>query len=124
MKNYIANETGGWATSTAFIRQSLYKAIETHRRARNDDDLYESLRLLGQVIPPCKPIPQLYTISSTLFPFNSLSLSTFSFPVPRPRPPIFLNSDLSADFSLGTPHPRRSPCTQQLGRTRPHRNGI
>jgi len=53
MKNYIANENGGWATSTAFIRSSLYKAIETRRRAQSDADIYESLRLLGQVLTSC-----------------------------------------------------------------------
>lgn len=50
MKNYIANENGGWATSTAYIRTSLYKAIETRRRAQSDDDTYEALRLLGQAL--------------------------------------------------------------------------
>jgi hypothetical protein len=72
MKNYIANETGGWATSTAFIRQSLYKAIEIHRRARNDDDLYESLRLLGQVSPrqtPSPDIPNVFQRLSRFAPF-------------------------------------------------------
>ena len=50
MKNYIANENGGWATSTAYIRQSFYKAIECRRRAQSDADLYEALRLLGQAL--------------------------------------------------------------------------
>jgi hypothetical protein len=50
MKNYIANENGGWATSTAYIRSSLYKAIETRRRAQSDADTYEALRLLGQAL--------------------------------------------------------------------------
>jgi hypothetical protein len=50
MKNYIANENGGWATSTAFIRQSFLKAIECRRRAQSDADLYEALRLLGQAL--------------------------------------------------------------------------
>jgi len=50
MKNYIANENGGWATSTAYIRTSLYKAIDTRRRAQNDAEIYEALRLLGQAL--------------------------------------------------------------------------
>jgi hypothetical protein len=50
MKNYIANENGGWATSTAYIRQSLYRAIECRRRAQSDADLYEALRLMGQAL--------------------------------------------------------------------------
>jgi hypothetical protein len=50
MKNYIANENGGWATSTAYIRASFYKAIETRRRAQSDADTYEALRLLGQAL--------------------------------------------------------------------------
>jgi len=50
MKNYIANENGGWTTSTAYIRQSLHKAIECRRRAQSDADLYEALRLMGQAL--------------------------------------------------------------------------
>jgi hypothetical protein len=50
IKNYIANEQGGWATSTKYIRDSLLKAIELGRRGKdNDADMYEALRLLGQV---------------------------------------------------------------------------
>lgn len=48
MKNYIANEQGGWATSTAYIRTSLLRAIELRRRSQSDADIYEALRLLGQ----------------------------------------------------------------------------
>jgi hypothetical protein len=55
MKNYMANEQGGWVTSTAYIRDSLVRAIDLGRRAVVDGDRYEALRLLGQVInpPPC-----------------------------------------------------------------------
>ena len=54
MKNYMANEQGGWVTSTAYIRDSLLRAIDLGRRAVVDADRYEALRLLGQVIksPP------------------------------------------------------------------------
>ena len=49
MKNYIANEQGGWATSTRYIRDSLLKAIDLGRRGATDPERYEALRLLGQV---------------------------------------------------------------------------
>lgn len=50
IKNYIANEQGGWATSTHYIRESLTKAIQLGRRGKdNDKDMFEALRLLGQV---------------------------------------------------------------------------
>ena len=57
MKNYIANEQGGWTTSTQFIRQSLLRAIQLHRSARNDADIYESLRLLGQALHCLEDLP-------------------------------------------------------------------
>jgi hypothetical protein len=56
MKNYIANERGGWATSSGYIKFSLARAIHfgrlyTHgpsgQRGR-DEDLAEALRCLGQ----------------------------------------------------------------------------
>jgi hypothetical protein len=49
MKNYIANEQGGWVTSTGYIRDSLLKAIDLGRRGGTDPERYEALRLLGQV---------------------------------------------------------------------------
>jgi Heterokaryon incompatibility protein Het-C len=53
IKNYIANEDGGWTTSTAYIRNSLLKAIELGRRGHhNEKDMHEALRLLGQVPLP------------------------------------------------------------------------
>ncbi|KAL3495833.1 heterokaryon incompatibility protein Het-C-domain-containing protein [Aspergillus germanicus] len=54
MKNYIANERGDWATSTAYIKYSLARSIHYGRlytsghRKGNDEDLYEALRCLGQ----------------------------------------------------------------------------
>lgn len=55
MKNYIANERGDWATSSAFIRYSLARSIHfgrmyTHGGERRGDerDLCEALRCLGQ----------------------------------------------------------------------------
>ncbi|OOF91643.1 hypothetical protein ASPCADRAFT_176935 [Aspergillus carbonarius ITEM 5010] len=54
MKNYIANEQGGWATSAAYIKYSLARSIHYGRtythgsRKGNDEDLCEALRCLGQ----------------------------------------------------------------------------
>lgn len=49
LKNYIANEQGGWTTSTAYIRRSLRRAIELGRQGHvNDQAMHEALRLLGQ----------------------------------------------------------------------------
>jgi hypothetical protein len=56
MKNYIANDRGGWATSTGYVKFSFARAIHygrlyTHgasgQRGR-DEDLSEALRCLGQ----------------------------------------------------------------------------
>ncbi|KAF1837254.1 Het-C-domain-containing protein [Decorospora gaudefroyi] len=56
MKNYIANEHGGWATSTGYVKYSFARAIHfgrlyTHgpsgQRGR-EEDLSEALRCLGQ----------------------------------------------------------------------------
>ncbi|KAJ5746304.1 hypothetical protein N7520_011486 [Penicillium odoratum] len=55
MKNYIANEKGDWATSSAYIKYSLSRSIHygrmyTHggERKHNEEDLCEALRCLGQ----------------------------------------------------------------------------
>lgn len=55
MKNYIANERGDWATSTAYIKSSLSKCIHHGRlyasgRGNKEQNLYEALRLLGQAL--------------------------------------------------------------------------
>lgn len=50
MKNYIANEQGGWDTSSRLVRERIQLCIQAGRRARNgggEDDLYEAYRLLG-----------------------------------------------------------------------------
>lgn len=56
MKNYIANEIGGWATSTGYVKHTLARCIHFGRlytsgsgdaRGRKED-LYEALRCLGQ----------------------------------------------------------------------------
>ncbi|KAJ9667420.1 hypothetical protein H2201_002288 [Coniosporium apollinis] len=54
MKNYIANEYGGWATSAGYIKHSFARAIHfgrlyTHGNNRGrEEDLCEALRCLGQ----------------------------------------------------------------------------
>ncbi|THC92517.1 hypothetical protein EYZ11_008028 [Aspergillus tanneri] len=55
MKNYIANERGNWDTSAAYIKKSLARSIQYGRqyaqggrRERNEEDLCEALRCLGQ----------------------------------------------------------------------------
>ncbi|KAF3932328.1 hypothetical protein ABW19_dt0209576 [Dactylella cylindrospora] len=58
MKNYIANEAGGWATSSGYIKYSLDRSIHYGRlytsgqeglRGRKED-LCEALRSLGQAL--------------------------------------------------------------------------
>ncbi|KAI9667641.1 MAG: hypothetical protein M1821_000458 [Bathelium mastoideum] len=56
MKNYIANESGGWATSTGYIRHSFSRSIHFGRvytsgpsgQRGREEDLCEALRCLGQ----------------------------------------------------------------------------
>ncbi|KAI5819645.1 HET-C domain protein [Pyronema omphalodes] len=54
MKNYIANETGGWATSSGYVKFSLTRAIHYGRMytsgGGNESDLCEALRCLGQAL--------------------------------------------------------------------------
>lgn len=54
MKNYIANERGGWATSSAYVKWSFSRSMHfgrlyTHGAQRGrQEDLCEALRCLGQ----------------------------------------------------------------------------
>jgi hypothetical protein len=56
MKNYIANEQGGWATSSGYVKYSFARAIHFGRlythgpsgQRGNEEDLCEALRCLGQ----------------------------------------------------------------------------
>jgi hypothetical protein len=56
MKNYIANEQGGWATSSGYVKYSFSRAIHYGRlythgpsgQRGNEEDLCEALRCLGQ----------------------------------------------------------------------------
>jgi hypothetical protein len=54
MKNYIANERGGWATSAGYVKYSFARAIHfgrmyTHGSNKGrEEDLCEALRCLGQ----------------------------------------------------------------------------
>jgi Heterokaryon incompatibility protein Het-C len=51
MKNYIANERGGWTTSTRYIRESLRRAVQLGRQSQYDERaMCAALRLLGQVM--------------------------------------------------------------------------
>lgn len=58
MKNYIANEHGGWATSSGYIKYSLSKSIHhgrlyTHGTGAakgREEDLSEALRCMGQAL--------------------------------------------------------------------------
>jgi hypothetical protein len=58
MKNYIANEQGGWATSAGYLRFSFARSIHYgrvftsggHGKAGRDEDLCEALRCLGQAL--------------------------------------------------------------------------
>ncbi|KAK4705310.1 hypothetical protein P7C70_g893, partial [Phenoliferia sp. Uapishka_3] len=53
MKNYIANERGGWDTSSRLVRERINQCITAGRRARangDEKDLYECYRLLGTLL--------------------------------------------------------------------------
>lgn len=53
MKNYIANESGGWDTSKALVRRVLQQCIDMGRRynqTNRKEDHYEAYRLLGQAV--------------------------------------------------------------------------
>lgn len=58
MKNYIANENGGWATSTGYVKYSLSRSIHFGRvythgargTSGSEADLCEALRCLGQAL--------------------------------------------------------------------------
>ena len=57
MKNYIANETGRWATSSGYLRFSFARSIHYGRLYTNgaqkkgkEEDLCEALRCLGQAL--------------------------------------------------------------------------
>lgn len=58
MKNYIANESGGWATSAGYLRWSFARSIHfgrvytsgAHGTSGKEPDLCEALRCLGQAL--------------------------------------------------------------------------
>ena len=57
MKNYIANEQGGWATSAGYLRFSFARSIHYGRvylhgsgQSGKEADLCEALRCLGQAL--------------------------------------------------------------------------
>jgi Heterokaryon incompatibility protein Het-C len=60
MKNYIANENGGWDTSKALIRRLLEKCIHLgrlHHSNGNKVDQYEAYRLLGTALHTLEDFP-------------------------------------------------------------------
>lgn len=65
MKNYIANESGGWATSSGYVKHSLTRSIHFGRLytsggagvAGNEADLCEALRCLGQALHCLEDFP-------------------------------------------------------------------
>jgi hypothetical protein len=60
MKNYIANEDGGWDTSKALIRRRLLECIDMGRRYRasqNKAEQYEAFRLLGTAMHTMEDFP-------------------------------------------------------------------
>ncbi|KAJ3882179.1 Het-C-domain-containing protein [Lentinula edodes] len=60
MKNYIANENGGWDTSKALVRRTLERCIHLgrqHRAQNRKEDLYEAYRLLGQAMHTLEDFP-------------------------------------------------------------------
>lgn len=58
MKNYISNDSGGWATSSGYVKFSIERSIHFgrlytsggHGSKGNDNDLCEALRCLGQAL--------------------------------------------------------------------------
>ena len=58
MKNYIANERGGWTTSAGYLRYSFARSIHygrvythgSHGSSGKEADLREALRCLGQAL--------------------------------------------------------------------------
>jgi hypothetical protein len=56
MKNYIANEQGGWATSAGYVKHSFARSIHFGRmytsssQRGREEDLCEALRCLGQAL--------------------------------------------------------------------------
>lgn len=60
MKNYIANESGDWETSSALVRSRLIECIENGRRARASGDeslLFEAYRQLGRCLHTLEDFP-------------------------------------------------------------------
>lgn len=54
MKNYIANESGGWPTSSEYVKRTLLKCIDLGRKYTGEEATEgfrnEALRLLGQAL--------------------------------------------------------------------------
>ena len=72
MKNYIANESGKWATSAGYLRFSFARSIHygrvyTHGSSGSgqEKDLCEALRCLGQSLHCLEVYPEFTIIIST-----------------------------------------------------------
>ena len=68
MKNYIANENGGWDTSKALVRRVLQQCIDMGRRYNQSgrkEDHYEAYRLLGQAVCTALIVAQTVRLTGT-----------------------------------------------------------
>lgn len=60
MKNYIANEDGGWATTSRYVRDCLVRCIDLGRRARSSGDKnaqHEAFHMLGKSMHSLEDFP-------------------------------------------------------------------
>lgn len=78
MKNYIANDSGGWATSAGYVKYSFSRSIHFGRLYTNgaggsrgkEADLCEALRCLGQGLH-CMEVSQ--KIHSLFYTFSDVA---------------------------------------------------
>lgn len=60
MKNYLANESGGWATSSRLIRETVTQVVQLGREARKTgrkETLHEAYRHLGKAMHCLEDFP-------------------------------------------------------------------
>lgn len=89
MKNYIANENGGWDTSKALVRRVLQQCIDMGRRYNQSgrkEEHYEAYRLLGQAVCTARIGVQASRLTGTRASFILWKTSL--------RTPTFVNSRL------------------------------
>ena len=85
MKNYIANEEGGWMTSTQYIRDTLLQAIHLGRYGATVPERCEALRLLGQA---------LHTLEDFMSHSNWIELALIELGYPAVFPHVGLHSQV------------------------------